>query len=56
MASVVLLQMYGQIFGQYLPNFEVLFGKPADDSMRVKSSEAIWFASLHLTSVEANAR
>ena len=30
-------------------------GKPADDSMRVKSSEALWFASLHLSSVEANA-
>ena len=41
---------------QYLLNFEVRLGKPPDDSMRVKSSEALWFASLHLTSVEANAR
>ena len=41
---------------QYLLNFEVRLGKPADDSMRVKFSEVFWYASLHSTSVEANAR
>ena len=34
---------------------EVQVGKPAEDS-KVKSSEALWFASLPLTSVEVNAR
>ena len=39
---------------KYLPNVEVRVGKPADDS-EVKCSEALWFANLHLTSVQTNA-
>ena len=55
MASVVLLQMYGQTSQcKYLANVEVRVGKPADGIMKVKSSEAFWFLlALHLTSVEA---
>ena len=40
---------------KYLPNVKVQVRKPAEDS-KVKSSEALWFASLPLTSVEVNAR
>ena len=36
-----------------LPNVEVRVGKPADNS-KVKSRGALWFASFHLISAEAN--